>query len=190
VEDLEMHDITPVPPKARNMEVLPPLKIEQWQGEPVTREDLVHFRQLPPLIGLVINCSGAGEYFRIDNVKAGSPGHAVGLQCGDEIDQVIGVSTSLISLPSFAKVLTQCRPGDLIPISVIRAGKSITKEVRVGTKDEAYPVSRVYALEALITKEEDEKRTQVLFKCFKTQQTQPLELPKVYEKFFRSCWPR
>jgi len=158
-----MQEPEPAPAQPpRKMEVLAPLVVEEWQGELPTREDLEHFRQLPPLIGLVINCSSVGEYFRIESVKQGSPGHAAGFQCGDDIDQVIGVSTSLISLQSFAKVLTQCRPGDLIPISVCREGKSYMIEVRVGTKDEAYPLSRVFALSALITREEDDRRTKEL----------------------------
>ena len=75
------------------------------------------------------NTSGRPRILRL--TKAG-PGHLAGLQIGDIITHVAGEQVD--SLVTLARLIARTRPGQEVPIRVLRLGKKLTRTVRVAQR--------------------------------------------------------
>jgi S1-C subfamily serine protease len=66
----------------------------------------------------------------VGSVVPGSPAARAGLQAGDVITQID--STALTSDSSLAETLSRHKPGDTVPVSVLRRGQTVNAQVTLG----------------------------------------------------------
>ena len=71
----------------------------------------------------------------LQTISAGFPAEAAGLQAGDIITSIDGIEPTTAS--GFTDVIRSHAPGDVISISVLRDGASLTKTVTLGTNPSA-----------------------------------------------------
>jgi len=67
--------------------------------------------------------------FKIANVRADSPASEADLQVGDMITSIGG---NKLTTANLLKVLARYKPGDRVPVSLLREGKTMTKEIVLG----------------------------------------------------------
>jgi len=67
--------------------------------------------------------------FKIANVRADSPAADAGLQIDDVITSFGGNKFTAVN---FLKVLARYKPGDKVPVTLLRAGRTITTTVTLG----------------------------------------------------------
>jgi S1-C subfamily serine protease len=69
---------------------------------------------------------------KLSGVTPGSPGDKAGLRAGDI---VVGMGThDVADLQGLTDALRAHKPGDTVPLRVIRDGKSLTLEVTLGSR--------------------------------------------------------
>jgi S1-C subfamily serine protease len=91
-------------------------------------------KQPPPVAFLGVSGAdptGAQPGAVVLDVRSGSPAAAAGLQKGDRITAIDGKAVP--GMPELAAAIRKHKPGDTVTLTVIRADKTLTVKVKLGT---------------------------------------------------------
>jgi len=79
------------------------------------------------VLATVASAHGGGDTIRVDSVHPGSAAAAAGIQAGDELIRLDG--QEVVAIEKLREVLANHRPGDTVPLTVRRDGKTVELEL-------------------------------------------------------------
>jgi S1-C subfamily serine protease len=110
----------------------PQLTLVRNQGQPVRAGSAAGSGGYGAYLGSVPDFAPVERGVKLGGVTAGSPGEKAGLKAGDIL---VGLGThDVADLQGMTDALRAYKPGEVVPVKVIRDGKTLTVDVTLGTR--------------------------------------------------------
>ena len=110
----------------------PQLTLVRNQGQPIRAGSAAGSGGYGAYLGSVPDFAPVERGVKLGGVTAGSPGEKAGLKAGDIL---VGLGThDVADLQGMTDALRAYKPGEVVPVKVIRDGKMLTLDVTLGTR--------------------------------------------------------